>query len=342
MSTYLNAMGHSHSHTHTHDDSAAGLRALWISLAVLAVTAAAQAVVVLLSGSVALLGDTLHNAADALTAVPLGIAFLLGRRAATRRYPYGFGRAEDVAGLFVVVVVAASAALAAWQAVTRLVHPQPVHHLGYVAAAGVLGFLGNEWVARYRIRAGRRIGSAALVADGLHARTDALTSLAVLLGAGGVALGWRWADPVVGLAIAAMIVFVLVDAARTVFRRLLDGVEPKLVDDAEAALAATPGVTAVGPVRLRWTGHQLRAETSVAVAADLTVAAGHAIVLDAEHRLGHALPHLASATVHLDAGQTKHTHLNAGQNRHVHTDAVENRHVHTDAVENRHVHVDAG
>jgi cation diffusion facilitator family transporter len=309
MGTYLNRMGHSHAHTH--DDSAAGLRALWISLAVLAVTAAAQAVVVLFSGSIALLGDTLHNIADALTAVPLGIAFLLGRRAASRRYSYGFGRAEDVAGLFVVAVVAASAALMVWQAGTRLLHPQPVHHLGYVAAAAVLGFLGNEWVARFRIRAGRRIGSAALVADGMHARTDALTSLAVLLGAGGVALGWRWADPIVGLAIAAMILFVLADAARTVFRRLLDGVEPGLFDDAEAALAKTPGVTSVGPVRLRWTGHQLRAEASVAVAPELTVAAGHAIVLDAEHRLGHALPHLAAATVHLDPGGIRHTHLDS-------------------------------
>jgi len=291
-------MGHSHSHTH--DDSAAGLRALWISLAVLAATALAQAVVVVFSGSIALLGDTLHNAADALTAVPLGIAFLLSRRAASRRYSYGYGRAEDVAGLFVVAVVAASAVLAAWQAIGRLLHPHPVHHLGWVAAAAVIGFLGNEWVARYRIRAGRRIGSAALVADGVHARTDALTSLAVLLGAGGLALGWRWADPIIGLAIAALIIVALAGAARTVFSRLLDGVEPGLLDDAEAALAATPGVTSVGPVRLRWTGHRLRAEASVAVAAELTVAAGHVIVLDAEHRLSHALPHLAAATVHLD------------------------------------------
>jgi cation diffusion facilitator family transporter len=307
MSTYRSRMGHSHAHTPDH--SAAGLRTLWISLAVLAGTAAAQAVVVVFSGSVALLGDTLHNAADALTAVPLGVAFLLGRRAASRRYPHGLDRAEDLAGLAIVAVVAASAALAGWQAVTRLLHPQPVHHLGYVAAAGIIGFLGNEWVARYRIRTGRRIGSAALVADGLHARTDALTSLAVLLGAGGVALGWRWADPVVGLGIAAMILVVLAEATRTVFRRLLDGVDPALVDDAEAALAATPGVTRVGAVRLRWTGHRLRAEASVAVAPELTVAAGHAIVLEAEHRLGHALPHLAAATLHLDPDSVRHAHL---------------------------------
>jgi cation diffusion facilitator family transporter len=308
MSTYSATMGHTHSHTQPHDETAAGLRALWISLGVLAATAAIQAVVAVASGSVALLGDTLHNVADALTAIPLGVAFLIGRRAANRRYPYGYGRAEDLAGLFVVAVIAASAALATWQAVARLLHPQPVHHLWYVAAAALIGFVGNEWVARYRIRAGRRIGSAALVADGQHARTDGLTSLAVLLGAGGVAIGWRWADPVVGLAIAALILHVLVDAARTVFRRLLDGVEPALVDDAEAALAATPGVTSVGAVKLRWTGHRLRAEAEIAVASSLTVAEAHAIALVAEHELTHALPHLAAATVHLDPAGTRHTH----------------------------------
>ena len=298
-------------HVHTTDPAEAsrdGLRALWISLGVLGVTALAQAAVVVVSGSVALLGDTLHNVADALTAVPLGVAFLIGRRAANRRYPYGYGRAEDLAGLFVVAVIAASAVLAAWQAVTRLLDPRPVNHLWYVAAAALIGFLGNEGVAGYRIRVGRRIGSAALVADGQHARTDGLTSLAVLLSAGGVALGWHWADPVVGLVIAALILHVLVDAARAVFPRLLDGVDPALVDAAEAALAATPGVTSVGAVRLRWTGHQLRAEAEIAVTSSLTIEQAHAIALDAEHELTHALPHLAAATVHLDPAGSRHHH----------------------------------
>jgi cation diffusion facilitator family transporter len=292
-------MGHGHTHIHGQDRSAAGLRTLWISLAVLGGTAAAQAVVVAVSGSVALLGDTLHNVADALTAVPLAVAFLVGRRAANRRYCYGYGRAEDLAGLFVVLVIAGSAVLAGWQAVARLLDPRPIHHLGYVAAAGLIGFLGNEWVARYRIRSGRRIGSAALVADGLHARTDGLASLAVLLGAGGVAIGWRWADPVVGLGIAALILVVLVDAGRAVFGRLLDGVDPALVDDAEAALAATPGVSGVHAVRLRWTGHQLRAEADIGVATTLTVAEAHDIAHHAEHGLLHALPHLTAATIHV-------------------------------------------
>ncbi len=277
-----------------------GIRALWISLAVLGVTAAVQAVVVVLSGSVALLGDTLHNVADALTAVPLGIAFLLGRRAATRRYTYGFGRAEDLAGIVIVGIIAASAALAGYQAIQHLLHPAEVSHLWAVAAAGLVGFIGNEAVARYRIRVGRRIGSAALVADGLHARTDGFTSLAVLLGAGGVAIGWGWADPVVGLAITAAILLVLTGAAREVYRRLMDAVDPALVDQVEATLRATPGVVGLGAVQLRWIGHRLRAECEIVVPADLTVRAAHTIAVEAEHRLIHAVPRLTSAIVHTD------------------------------------------
>ena len=222
--------------------SAAGMRALWISLGILGATALIQAVVAAQSGSVALLGDTLHNAFDALTAIPLGVAFIVGRRQPNRRYTYGYGRAEDLAGVAIVAVVAASSALAAYAAVTRLLHPQRVSDLIAVALAALAGFAGNELVARYRIRVGRRIGSAALVADGLHARADGFTSLAVLLGAGGMALGWSWADPVVGLAITAAITSVAYRAAREIGRRLMDAVDPALVDQAERALLATEGV----------------------------------------------------------------------------------------------------
>ncbi len=280
--------------------SAEGIRALWISLAVLGATAALQAVVVALSSSIALLGDTLHNVADALTAVPLGIAFVLGRRAANRTYTYGYGRAEDLAGIAIVATIAASSALAAYEAIDRLLHPHHVSRLPFVAVAALVGFAGNEIVARYRISVGRRIGSAALVADGLHARTDGFTSLAVLLGAGGVAIGWAWADPVVGLAITVAILFVLWDAAREVYRRLMDAVDPALVDTAEATLRDTPGVAGVGTVRLRWIGHALRAECEIAVDAGISVTDGHAIAVDAEHRLMHAIPRLVGAIVHAD------------------------------------------
>ncbi len=282
------------------EGSAEGMRALWISLAVLAATALAQGAVAAVSGSVALLGDTLHNAADALTAVPLGVAFIAGRRAPSRRYTYGYGRAEDLAGVLIVALIAASSALAAWEAVSRLGHPHQVTRLAAVAAAGLAGFAGNEVAAGYRIRVGRRIGSAALVADGMHARADGLTSLAVLLGAGGVALGWGWADPAAGLIITVAILAVLRLAARDVYRRLMDAVDPALTCLAEGTLRATPGVLGVGQVRLRWIGHRLRAECEITVGPATTAVAAHAVAVSAEHDLLHALPRLSAALVHAD------------------------------------------
>ncbi|MGN9783264.1 cation diffusion facilitator family transporter [Nonomuraea sp. ZG12] len=316
--------GHQHSHglrrllarvghaitPHSHDSadktdtalesSSRGMRVLAISFAVLMVTAVAQAAVVAVSGSVALLGDTLHNFADALTAVPLAIAFSLGRRAATRRFTYGYGRAEDLAGVVIVLLIAASAGLAGYEAVQRLIDPEDIRALGLVAAAGVIGFLGNEWVARYRIRVGREIGSAALVADGLHARTDGFTSLAVLLSAGGAALGLPLTDPIVGLLITVAILFVLRDAAREIYHRLMDAVDPKLIAQAERILAGVPGVERVGAVRLRWIGHTLRAEVEIAVRHDMSLIEAHAVAVAAEHRLIHDLPRLRAATVHAD------------------------------------------
>lgn len=286
-----------------------GIRTLIISFAGLAITAVLQLVVVVLSHSVALLGDTLHNFADALTAIPLAIAFTLGRRAATRRFTYGYGRAEDLAGLVVVILITASSALAAYVAYRRLLHPGGVDHLLLVAAAALIGFAGNETVARYRIAVGRRIGSAALVADGLHARTDGLTSLAVLFGAGGVALGFPLADPIVGLLITVAILGVLRQAAREVFGRLMDAVDPDLLTQAETSIRVTPGVLEVGEVRLRWIGHALRAECQIVVAADLTVVQGHHIAEAAEHRLLHDVRRLTAATVHADPYDTDpHAH----------------------------------
>ncbi len=281
-----------------------GVRALKISLAVLAVTATLELIVVLFSGSVALLSDTIHNFADALTALPLGVAFWMSRRPATDRYTYGFGRAEDLAGIFIVAVMAASSVLAAWEAVDRLIHPERITGLGWVAAAGVIGFIGNETVAVYRTRVGRRIGSAALVADGMHARTDGLTSLAVVAGAIGVALGWRDADPVVGLLITAAILMVLKNAARDIYRRLMDSVDPELVQLAEKVLAGVPGVERVARVRMRWVGHQLLAEADIAVDGRLALAQGHEVAESAQHQLLHRLPRLAAATIHVDPSVT--------------------------------------
>jgi cation diffusion facilitator family transporter len=293
---------HSHDAADQVDDAleadTAGRRALLISLGILALTAAVQGVVVVLSGSVALLGDTLHNVADALTAVPLLIAFRLSRRPPTNRYTYGYGRAEDLGGLFVVAMIALSSVFASYTAIDRLLHPRTVTHLWAVAAAALVGFAGNEIVAGYRIRVGRRIGSAALVADGLHARTDGFTSLAVLLGAAGVALGWRQADPIIGLVITVAILGVLRSAVRQVGARLMDAVDPDLVAQATSAVASVDGVLEVRELRIRWIGHTLRAEADVTVAADLTLARAHDLAHHAEAHLLHDVRRLTAATIH--------------------------------------------
>lgn len=280
------------------ESSVAGIRAVKISLLALAATAAVQLAIVAISGSVALIADTIHNFSDALTAIPLWIAFALGTKAATRRYTYGYGRAEDLAGLFVIAMITLSAIIAGVESVRRLINPVPIDNIGWVAAAGLVGFVGNELVAVYRIRVGRRIGSAALVADGLHARTDGFTSLAVLIGAGGVALGYPLADPIVGLLITAAILAVLRTAVRDVFRRLLDAVDPELVDAAEAALAAEPGVTAVRSVKMRWIGHRIHADAELDIDPDTSLADAHRLAHEAEHTLTHAVPKLATALVH--------------------------------------------
>ena len=295
--------GHSHDASDQIDSAlesnAAGRRALFTSVVGLGVTAVLQAGVVVLSGSVALLGDTLHNVADALTAVPLLVAFTIARRPPNKRYTYGYGRAEDLGGLFVIAMIALSSVLAAYESIDRLLHPRQVSHLWAVAGAAVIGFLGNEIVARYRIRVGRRIGSAALVADGLHARTDGFTSLAVLLGAGGVAFGWRWADPVVGLGITVAILGVLRSAVRQVGARLMDAVDSALVDQATAAIASVEGVEEIRELRIRWIGHSLRAEADVTADPNLTITQAHDLAHDAEDHLLADVGRLTAANVHV-------------------------------------------
>jgi cation diffusion facilitator family transporter len=319
--------GHSHKHhtgikgwlfelfvPHTHDAadsiddaleaSTQGIRALKISLFILLGTTVLQFLVVLVSGSVALLADTIHNFSDALTAVPLWIAFILGRRAASRRYTYGYGRAEDLAGLSIVAVVALSAVVAAWQSIDRIVHPQPVQNLWWVLAAGLIGFAGNEIVAIYRIRVGRQIGSAALVADGVHARIDGFTSLAVVLGAVGVMLGLPLADPIVGLLISAAIIVLLWGTVRSIGRRLMDGIEPELLDRAQKALDQSPGVLAVPKLQLRWVGHRLQGAAMIVVA-DMPLSTVEETVHEATHRLEHALPKLDSIVIQTTTAPTE-------------------------------------
>ncbi len=282
------------------ESDARGVRALKVSLVALLVTGFVQLGVVLATNSVALLSDTLHNVADALTALPIWLAFILARRPATRRFAYGYGRAEDLAGLVVLVFIGASALFAAYEAIDRLANPAEVRFLWAVALAGIVGFAGNELVARYRINVGRAIGSAALVADGLHARADGFTSLAVVAGAAGIALGFPMADPLAGLVIAVMILLVLKDAAKDVLMRIMDGVDPAIRSASEAVLGGVPGVEEVGVVRVRWIGHRLHAEAEVVVDEVRTIGEAHEIAERARHALLHGVPHLSSAIIHAD------------------------------------------
>jgi cation diffusion facilitator family transporter len=313
--------GHRHDHEGQHGHTrgavdasiATSERGIWAvkwSFVVLFVTALIQVVVVVLSGSVALLSDTIHNFGDAATAVPLWIAFALARLGTSRRFPFGYGRVEDLAGVIVVLIILFSAVVAGYQAVDRLLNPQSVEVLWAVVAASVVGFVGNEAVAVFRIRVGRQIGSAALVADGYHARTDGWTSLAVFLGAVGVWLGYPLADPVVGLLIAAAILVIVWQSGKAVFTRLLDGVEPGVIEEINHAVEHVPGVEEVAQVRARWLGHRLRAEVNIAVSPDLSVAEGHAIAREVNHRLVHELRYLDMAVVHVDpvqeAGEEHH------------------------------------
>lgn len=293
-----------------------GMRVVAISLFILLVTAGLQALVVMASGSVALLGDTLHNAGDALTAVPLWLAFRLGRRAPNARFTYGYGKAEDLAGVAVLALIFGSAAFAGYEAIDRLIHPQKITDLGLVMAAAVIGALGNEVVAQHRIRIGRRIGSAALEADGLHARTDGITSLLVLIVAVAVALGAPWADAVVGLVISVAISIVGYQATRSVGQRLLDAVDPAVVARINDTVSAVNGVIAVTEVRARWVGHRLLAQVRLSMDGSLSVTQAHAVAEDAHHELLHHISNLSEAIIHVDpAGKGVDPHATTAHHR---------------------------
>jgi cation diffusion facilitator family transporter len=292
-----------------------GSRVVKISFAALMVTALIQVLVIWATSSVALLADTIHNFSDALTAIPLLIAFRLSRRPPTRRYTYGYRRAEDLAGTFVIAVIALSAVIAAYEAIDRLIHPRAPTNIPWLFAAGLVGFFGNELVALYRIRVGRRIGSAALEADGYHARSDGFTSLAVSLGAAGAWLGFERADPIVGLAISVAILVVLRSATRPIFHRLMDAVDPEVVESIEHTAGHVAGVERVGTVHARWVGHRLAASIAVVVDEDLSVRQGHDVAETVRHDLLHAVRHLDDIDIHVDPCGHHRTDLPAGGQR---------------------------
>jgi len=301
------AHGGGHGHTHGVIDASitATERGVWAvkwSFIILAITAAMQFVVVLLSNSVALLADMIHNVGDATTAIPLWIAFVLARRKPSKRFTYGLGRVEDLAGLMVVGIILFSAIVAGYEAIDRLLNPHLVVQLGWLAVAGFIGFLGNEIVAVFRIRVGRQLNSAALVADGYHARTDGLTSLAVVLGAFGVWMGYPLADPIIGLLITITIFGIVWQSARAVITRTLDGVDPGITDEARHAAGHVAGVRSVNDVKARWIGHELSIDLIISVDESVSVAEAEALADRVRHELADHIPALSRTTVTFGTG----------------------------------------
>jgi cation diffusion facilitator family transporter len=306
--------GHGHHHGHGHGDEdghghthgvidptiATTERGIWAikwSFIILAITAAMQVVVVAITGSVALFADTIHNIGDAATAIPLWIAFLFARKKPNDRFTYGYGKVEDIAGVIIVGLILFSAIVAGWESIDRLINPRDIDFLWAVAAAGVVGFIGNEAVAVFRIRVGREIQSTALIADGYHARVDGLTSLAVVLGAIGVAVGFPLADPIVGLIITALIFGIVWQSTRAVFARLLDGVDPEVIHELRHSIEHVPGVAGIHNVRARWMGHRLHAEADIQVADGLSVAEGIVLTRQVRKSVASHLPALNSLRI---------------------------------------------
>ena len=295
------SLGHSHDHHHEYDlakNSKDGIKTLKISFLGLMITAAFQFFVVLYTGSVALLADTIHNFSDALTAIPLWIAYRLNLKQKSKKYPYGYGRAEDLAGLFIILMIALSAFIVFWESIKRLYNPVEMDHLGILAISGIIGFLGNEFVAKYRIRVGKRIGSPALVADGMHARTDGLTSLAVLIGAFGAYVGYPIIDPIVGLLIGFMILMILKDTTSTLWFRLMDKADLELIEKIENISISYDGITQIREVKTRSSGQSLFAELHIVMNREYTIEESHNITNILKEGLQSQIKNLVEVTVY--------------------------------------------
>lgn len=296
--------GEPHSHTHGAIDPAIATseRGLWAvkwSFVALTLAAAVQAGIFWLSGSVALLGDLIHNIGDAVTSIPLAVAFLFARRKPSQRFAYGLGRTEDLAGLAIIGLIFVSAVITGYESVERFFHPQPPEYLGALAAAAGVGFVCNELVALFRIRVGKEINSAALIADGYHARADGIVSLAVLVSAIGVALGYPWADPVIGLLITAVLLRIVWESGQTIFTRLLDGVEPETLEELRHSIEHVVASEQIAQLQARWIGHRLQVETAILVDPNLSVAEGELVAAQVRSHLQEHIAYLANIVIQI-------------------------------------------
>ncbi len=262
-------------------DRSDAYRAIAFSALGLGITGLIELGIALLSGSVGLLSDALHNLSDVSTSLVVFIGLRVSKRPATDTYPYGWGRAEDIAGLGVALVIWMSAVFAGYISLQKLLNHGTTSHVGYGIAAAAVGILGNQIVARYKLRVGRRIQSATLIADAQHSWLDALSSAGAMIGLIGVAAGLPWADAVAGLIVTAFICHVGFEVTRDLLRHLMDGVEPGVLTTSVAAACQVSGVEHAH-VRGRWMGGTLLIEVDGFVAPGTTVEAGEAIGQDVE------------------------------------------------------------
>jgi cation diffusion facilitator family transporter len=270
-------------------------RAVAVSAIGLAATGVIELLLAILTGSVGLLGDAIHNLSDVSTSAVVFLGFRLSRKGPTERYPYGLDRAEDLAGIGIAVVIWASAAFAGFESVRKLLEHGPTSHVALGIFGAALGIVGNQVVARYKLVIARRINSATLVADARHSWLDALSSLGALVGLVAVTLGFRWGDPIAGIAVTLFICHVGYEVTADVVHRLADGVDPAVISSAETAAGAVDGVVHAH-ARARWTGRTLRVEIEGWVDPDLTVSGADALGRQVALAVARQLPDMGSFT----------------------------------------------
>jgi cation diffusion facilitator family transporter len=303
--------GHGHEHGKVDADlygNRAGLRAVQISTAGMLLVSVIQFAIAWYGGSAGLFADALHNFGDVFTTIALWIAFVISNRAANQRYTYGYYRAEDLAGIFIVLVIIASATASAIESVQKLISGNNPTQIYLSMAAALVGVAGNELLAQYKISVGKRINSVPLVADGQHSRIDGLTSLAAFVGLVGAQLGFPKADPIAGIVITIVILTVVFSTSRSVLQRLLDAVDPHIIPSIMTTALAVPGVEAVTDVRARWVGHTLHVVLNIEVDAELTLSKAHAIAEEVRHRLFHDIKGLSEVVIHTDPSSASGDH----------------------------------
>ena len=303
--------GHGHVHGKVDADlygNRAGLRAVQISTAGMFLVSAIQFAIAWIGGSAGLFADALHNFGDVFTTIALWIAFVISNRAANQRYTYGYYRSEDLAGIFIVLVIIASATASAVESIQKLTSGNIPTQIYLSMAAALVGVAGNELLAQYKISVGKRINSVSLIADGHHSRIDGLTSLAAFIGLVGVQIGFPKADPIAGIVITIVIVTVVFSTARSVLQRLLDAVDPHVVPSIITIASAVTGVEEVTDVRARWIGHTLHVAMNIEVDAELTLSKAHAIAEEVRHQLFHHIKGISEVLIHTDPSSASGDH----------------------------------